>query len=152
MIQPDGTITLRLLGQIMAAGLTIDDLRKNLETLYEQYYKEPTITVAPIRVNTKLEDLRSTVDNRNGFGGQDFTTNVSPDGTVQLPAVGSVPAQGLTLDELKAEVDERYASIVDGIEATPISFSCQRTRFVAQLMPLINCFFRLTKPFRSWPV
>ena len=120
MIQPDGTITLRLLGQIMAAGLTIDDLRKNLETLYEQYYKEPTITVTPIRVNTKLEDLRSTVDNRNGFGGQNFTTNVSPDGTVQLPAVGSVPAQGLTLDELKAEVDERYASIVDGIEVTPI--------------------------------
>ena len=28
VIQPDGTITIRLLGQVMAAGLTLDDLRK----------------------------------------------------------------------------------------------------------------------------
>jgi polysaccharide export outer membrane protein len=31
-----------------------------------------------------------------------------------------VPAQGLTLGELKREIDERYAVIVDGIEVTPI--------------------------------
>lgn len=120
MIQPDGTITLRLLGQVPAAGMTIDALRAHLEQLYTKYYKEPSITVTPVQVNTKLEDLRSTVDNRQGAGGQSVTTNVSPDGTVQLPALGSVPAQGLTLSELKAEVDERYRMVVEGLEVTPV--------------------------------
>lgn len=73
VIQPDGTITLRLLGQVPAAGITIHALRQNLEKLYTKYYKEPTITVTPVQVNTKLEDLRSTVDNRQGVGGQSGT-------------------------------------------------------------------------------
>lgn len=129
VIQPDGTITLRLLGQITAAGLHIDELRANVEKLYEKYYKEPTITITPIEVNTRLEDLRSTVDNRAGQGGQSVTTVVSPDGTVQLPAIGSVPAQGLSLAELKLEVDERYRQIVQGIEVTPV-LSQRAPRFI----------------------
>ena len=120
VIQPDGTITLRLLGQIQAAGLTIDKLRSNLEQLYTEYYKEPAITVTPVRVNTKLEDLRATVDNRAGIGGQSVTVVVSPDGSIQLPAVGPIPVQGLTLSELKMEVDARYRMVVQGIEVTPV--------------------------------
>ncbi len=58
IIQPDGTITLRLLGQISAAGLTIEQLRQNLDRSYREFYKEPSITVTPLEVNTKLEDLR----------------------------------------------------------------------------------------------
>ena len=102
---------------------------RNLEELYNEFYKEPTITVTPISVNTKLEDLRSTVDSRAGQGGQTFQTRVSPDGTVQLPAVGSTPAQGLTLTELEMEVDERYRAIVDGIEVTAVLVQ-RASRFV----------------------
>ena len=45
---------------------------------------------------------------------------VTPEGTIQLPALGSLPAQGLTLGELKAEIESRYSRIVDGLEVTPI--------------------------------
>lgn len=128
-VQPDGTITLRLLGQIRAAGLTVADLSEQLETAYGKYYRDPTITVTPILVNTKLNDLRSTVDNRQGIGGQSVRTVVSPDGTVQLPALGSIPAIGLTLDELKIEVDERYRQIVEGIEVTPV-LTARAPRFI----------------------
>ena len=38
---------------------------------------------------------------------------------MQLPALGSVFVQGLSLSEVKREVDERYAQLVDGIEITP---------------------------------
>jgi polysaccharide export outer membrane protein len=120
VIQPDGTITLRLLGQVRAAGRTVDELRQYIEQSYLKFYKDPAITVTPLEVNTKLQDLRNTIDNRAGLGGQSITTRVSPDGTVQLPALGSVPAQGLTLDELNIEVDERYLAIVEGIEVTPV--------------------------------
>jgi polysaccharide export outer membrane protein len=120
LVQPDGSITLRLLGQVPAARRTVADLTRDLEQRYQKYYKVPAITVTPIRVNTRLEDLRSSIDSRYGRGGQSFATRVSPDGTIQLPGLGSVPAIGLSLDELKREVDERYGQIVRGIEVTPV--------------------------------
>lgn len=120
LVQPDGYLTLRLLGQVRAAGRTVEELRADLEERYQQFYKVPAITVTPIKVNTRLEDLRSSVDSRYGRGGQSFVTRVSPDGTAQLPGLGSVPVLGLSLDELKREVDARYQRIVSGIEVTPV--------------------------------
>src|SRR3569623_2040177 len=120
IIQPDGTITLPLLGQVKATLRTVTQLRDDIEKLYLKYYKQPAITVTPLRVNTRLEDLRATVDSRFGFGGQSRRAKVTPEGTIQLPAVGSVPAQGLTLNELKRELDDRYAAEVEGIEITPV--------------------------------
>jgi polysaccharide export outer membrane protein len=120
VIQPDGSITLRLLGQAHAARSTVEELRERLEEAYKKYYIVPAITVTPIEVNTKLEDLRASVDGRFGAGGQNRQSRITPEGTVQLPAIGNIPAQGLTLDELKREVDERYAAVVDGIEVTPV--------------------------------
>jgi polysaccharide biosynthesis/export protein len=120
IVQPDGTVTLRLLGQVRATRHTVTQLRDHLEDLYTKYYKVPSITVTPIKVNTKLEDLRATVDSRAGTGGQGRSARVTPEGTIALPAVGSVPVQGLTLNELKHELDARYAEHVDGIEVTPV--------------------------------
>jgi polysaccharide export outer membrane protein len=120
VIQPDGMITVRMLGQVRAAGRTIEELRENLETSYQKYYKVPAITVTPVTVNARLEDLRAAVDSRYGeSGGQSQQARVTPEGTIQLPAIGSVPAQGLTLDELKQEIDERYSQVVSGIGVTP---------------------------------
>lgn len=120
IIQPDGTITLPLLGQIRAAGATIDELSKHLDEEFKSQIKDPRITVTPVLVNSNLEELRSSVDRRYGAGGQVSDARVSPDGTVQLPAIGLVPAQGMTLDELEREVKTRYARIVEGLEVTPI--------------------------------
>jgi polysaccharide export outer membrane protein len=130
IIQPDGTISLPLLGQVHATGRSVEQLRQELEDLFSVYYKDPSITVTPLKVNTKLEDLRATVDSRQGFGGQSRRAKVTPEGTIQLPLVGSVPAQGLTLDELKRELDERYAaSRIEGWEATP-QLTLRAPRFV----------------------
>ena len=120
IIQPDGTVTLRLLGQVKASHHTVTQLRDELEAAYSKFYKTPTITVTPLKVNTKLEDLRATVDARAGTGGQGIEVRVTPDGTISLPAIGPVPVQGLTLDELKQEIDARYAEHIEGIEVTPI--------------------------------
>lgn len=129
IIQPDGTITLPMLGQMRAARLTVQQLREELEEQYKKFYKVPAITVIPLKVNTKLEDLRNTVDARAGTGGQRIIVTVTPEGTIQLPALGSVYTQGLTLDELKREIDERYAVEIEGIEVTPV-LSLRAPRFV----------------------
>jgi protein involved in polysaccharide export with SLBB domain len=116
----DGTITVHLLGRIKVTAHTVESLQKELETKYKKYYKRPDITVTPIKVNTKLDDLRASVDSRFGRGGQGRQARVTPEGTIQLPAVESIPALGLTLGELKRELDHRYDEVVEGIEVTPV--------------------------------
>lgn len=120
IVLPDGTITLPLLGQVRAANMSVPQLRDELEKLYSKYYKIPAITVTPVKVDTQLEDLRYTVGGRSGFGGQVRSGRITPEGTIQLPAVGSVPAQGLTLDEFREELRERFAEKIEGIEVMPI--------------------------------
>jgi polysaccharide export outer membrane protein len=119
IIQPDGTITLRLLGQHRATNRTVAQLSRELEEAYTKYYKVPAITVTPLRVNSKLESLRDVVDNRYGAGGQSRLVRVTPEGTISLPAIGTVPAQSLTLRELQQELNERYRQEVEGIEVIP---------------------------------
>ena len=120
MLQPDGMITLRLLGQVHAAGRTVTQLRDTLEELYKKYYKVPSITVTPTKVNTQLDDLRSVVDRHYGVGGQGAVVRVAPDGTISLTAIGYVRAQGLTLDELRQEINERYREKIEGMEIIPV--------------------------------
>jgi polysaccharide export outer membrane protein len=120
MLQPDGMITLRLLGQVHAAGRTVTQLRDTLEELYTKYYKVPSITVTPTKVNTQLDDLRSVVDRRYGTGGQGTNVRVAPDGSISLTAIGYVRAQGLTLAELRQEINERYREKIEGMEIIPV--------------------------------
>jgi polysaccharide biosynthesis/export protein len=120
-VLPDGTITLRLLGPVHAANQSVAQLRQRLEELYKKYYKVPSITVTPTKFDTKLEDLRATVDRRAGVaGGQAIDLRVTPEGTVSLPAIGCIRVQGLTLPEIQKEVNERYRQTIEGIEVVPI--------------------------------
>lgn len=120
-IQPDGTVQLPLIGGTSVVGKTIEELERDLEERYRKFFNEPKITVTPWKTNTRLEDLRSAVDARFGTGGQTRTATVSPDGTVQLVGIASVPAQGLTLDQLQTEINARYVELVGrGVEVTAI--------------------------------
>lgn len=129
IVEPDGTITLPLLGQVRASGATLKELTQRLDEQFKSYVQDPRITVTPLEMNSNLQELRSSVDRRYGAGGQVSDARISPDGTVQLPAIGSVPAQGLTLEELEREIKARYAQIVEGLEVTPI-LTARAPRFV----------------------
>ncbi len=120
IIQPDGTITVRLLGQIHAAGLSVAQLRDVLEKEYTKFYEEPSIDVTPIRTNTLAEDIRNAVGGQSGFNQQALTVTVMPDGKIRLPGIGEICVQGFTLNQLKREINLRYAEIVVGIDTEPI--------------------------------
>jgi len=120
LIQPDGTITLRLLGQVHATGRTVVQLRDDLEDRYKKFYKVPSITITPTKVDTKIDDLRAVIDRRQGVGGQTLPVRVTPEGTIALPALGSVKVQNLTLDELRHELNERFHEKFEGIEIVPV--------------------------------
>lgn len=140
-IQPDGTVVLRLIGPIHAAGKSVQELRKELEVSYAAYLKNPSIDVTPVKTNTRLEDLRASVSNFIGVnGGQNITASVNPDGKLQLPLVGSVQVVGMTLDELKREVNLRYRERVTGIEVEP--------RLVRQAPHFVYVFGQVVRPGR----
>jgi polysaccharide export outer membrane protein len=135
-VEPDGYISLPF-GQVRAAGLTFQQLRDALEKLLAELQEErvldPRVMVTPSSprvsengrpsINTRLEEFRNTVDARYAVtGGQTTRARITPEGTVQLPAIGSVPATGLTLQELKQEIEARYGQVVYGVEVTPVLF------------------------------
>lgn len=119
-IQPDGTITVRLLGQVHAAGLTVTQLRELLEHRYAKYYPEPAIDVTPIRTNTLAVDVRNAVGGASGLQQQAINVTVAPDGSIRLPVIGAVHVQGFSLDEVKREVNLAYNHHVVGLEVEPI--------------------------------
>lgn len=119
-IQSDGMLYLKMIGPMRAAGLTIPQLRRNLEEAYKKNINTPAIDIIPIRTNTLLEEIRSAVVAPVALTGQSFLDRVHPDGTVRLPKLGPVCVQGMTLDEVKREVNLRYRAIVAGLEIEPI--------------------------------
>ena len=96
------------------------ELQDELNEKYSKYVKNPAIVVQVALGDTPLLDLINAVDARFGQGGQGRSATVSPDGTIQLPGVGSIPAIGLTLNELTREVNARYQFRQGGMEVTAI--------------------------------
>lgn len=120
VIQPDGHITLPPAINIKAAGHTVKELTDMLEERYKKLYRVPAITVTPISLETRLEDLLASVDSRfTTGGGLAQQTRVTPEGTIQLPGIGSVFVNGLSLSEIEREVEHRYAQLVAGVDVTP---------------------------------
>jgi polysaccharide export outer membrane protein len=53
IVRPDGKITLRLINDIQAAGLTTSQLRLNLEQAASKFLTDPTATVAVKAINSR---------------------------------------------------------------------------------------------------
>lgn len=139
-IQPDGMLYLPLIGKVRAHGLTITQLRQNLENAYLEQIRNPAIDIYPIKTNTLLEDIRAAVDARAGQGGQVFSDTVQPDGTIRLPKLGAICVQGMTFDEVKREVNLQYREIVSGLEV--------ETHMDAQAQHFIFVYGEVNRPDR----
>jgi polysaccharide export outer membrane protein len=119
-VQPDGTITVRLLGQVHAAGLSVEQLRDVLQEKYTEFYDEPAIDVTPVKTDTLAEDIRNAIGGQSGFNQQALAVTVMPDGKIRLPGIGEICVQGFSLSQLKREVNLRYGEIVVGLDVEPI--------------------------------
>lgn len=119
-IQPDGTISLRQIGQVHAAGLTVVQLRELLNREYAGQLKRPDIDVTPIRTNTLAEEIRAAVGGQSGLAQQAITVTVMADGNIRLPGIGEICVQGLSLNEMKREVNFRYKEQNVALDVEPI--------------------------------
>jgi Periplasmic protein involved in polysaccharide export len=119
-VQPDGTVDLLYLGPVRVVRHTTGETIKDLNQRYTKFYKVTDVNITRVRTQARLDELRAAVDSRSASGGQAKRVRITPAGTLSLPSIGVVPAQGLTLDELRREVDARYRESFAGVEVTPI--------------------------------
>jgi polysaccharide export outer membrane protein len=119
-VQPDGKIHLRTLPQpVEASGKTIPQLRRDLEVLFGKFIRIPAINIEPVTLNTALADLLDAVNGPFAAGGRFFVATVNPDGRIQLPRLGGIYVLGMSLEEIRREVNLRYEERVVGIEVEP---------------------------------
>ena len=109
-IRPDGKISLSMLGDLTAAGLSPVELDSVLTDLYRQSLSiigqgnEMSIRVA-------------------GTGAFDSTAVVSEKGMISLQGVGDIQVEGLSVAKLEALLAERYSDFVESpkVVVTPKS-------------------------------
>src|SRR5207248_10936875 len=107
-VLPDGSVDLLLLGPVWVIRRTVDEVRDDLNERYKKFYRITDLNVTRVTTQVKANDFLQSVNNRFFTGGQGKQVRVTPEGTISLPSIGVIPAQGLTLDELRREVQERY--------------------------------------------
>ena len=83
-------MTVRMLGEVHAAGLTVAQLREVLETRCMNLYDDSVIDVTPVQTNTLADDIRSAVGGASGLNQQALNLVVMPDGKIRLPGIGEV--------------------------------------------------------------
>ena len=66
----DGMISLPLVGQVRAANKTCSDLQDDLNEMYKEFFKDPSILVQVVPGDTPLRDLLNAVEAQGGVGGQ----------------------------------------------------------------------------------
>ena len=117
-IRMDGKITLPLVGEVLAANKTAPELKQDLLTRYLKYIKGSDISVIVVKGNIKIQELKKAIT--TAARGQSKIVPVRPDGRITLPLIGDVQAAGLTVPELRYEVNRQYAKYVRNLDTTVI--------------------------------
>ena len=99
VVQPDGTITLPLLGQVRATRRTVAALRDELEERVQEVFPRPVDHRDADRRQHAARGLaqHGRQPGRQLGGGLQVQVKVTPAGDIQLPGIDSVFVQGLTL-------------------------------------------------------
>jgi polysaccharide biosynthesis/export protein len=117
-IEPDGMLTAPRIGRIRAAGETIESLREALVELARATIQEPELQIMAVKLFSPLDEFQSSISGLQTHGELAYFARVSPDGTVQVPAIETVPAAGLTLGELQREAEARFSNVLEGVHVT----------------------------------
>jgi polysaccharide export outer membrane protein len=66
-VRPDGKISLPLLGDVAAAGLAPDELKRRLETLARPFFADPAAAVMVSEINSRKVFITGEVAHPGGF-------------------------------------------------------------------------------------
>ncbi len=114
LVQPDGTITLPSTNApVRVEGLTTADAETAIRDAYRNkrvfQNNRDQVTVRVLSPMTSEVQLKNTLTHPGTGMSRDIT--VGSDGRATFPEIGSVPLQGMTVNQLRDYLNERYASL-----------------------------------------
>ena len=112
-VRPDGRITVPYKGDVMAVGLTPEELSEKLNEVYSDFLTYNNATVSLIRYGAKIRELKEAI--RTAPRGQSRSALVGPDGKISLPLLQGLRIAGLTVDQAAQKINEVYATKVQGM-------------------------------------
>ncbi|MEO8299453.1 MAG: polysaccharide biosynthesis/export family protein [Burkholderiales bacterium] len=123
-VRPDGKVSLQVIGAVHVLGRTPEDVQQELWERYRQLAGGAGERSYLIHPGDELEVKFPYQANLNEVA------RVRPDGKLTLQLVGTLVAQGLSPEELQAELVRRYARVLRAPELAVImrSFSSQALR------------------------
>ena len=116
LVRPDGRITLPRKGDVMAAGRTPMQLAEALQSLYNDIYRDPRVSVVVEQFTSKIDDLRVSLTNLQR--GRSQRVVLSPDGLAYLPYLPGLQVSGLTVDEARELINNHYAKQFGNLEVS----------------------------------
>ncbi len=112
-VRPDGKISLQLIGDVQAAGLTPDRLEEMITREYSGTNKTTGGTYA-MNIGDKIAVKFFYKEKLN----EEVT--VRPDGKISLQLIGDVQAAGLTPDQMDSLLTEKFSEVMDSPEVAVI--------------------------------
>jgi polysaccharide export outer membrane protein len=116
-VLPNGTIDLPIIGAVEVAGKAVDEVKQTVTEAAKKFYRHPQIAISVTEAAGSAEELRRAFS--SGFTNQSLTVVVNPDGTINLPVIGTIHVFGRTLPDLRDEVNRQYAEHVPGVRVWP---------------------------------
>lgn len=113
-IRPDGFVSMPFVGDVKAGGMTVEELRQRLQTLYEPILKKPEFHVNVLEYQVHLKELQTSLYHPN-LGTSRLLT-VRDDNAVSFPLIGEIPASGKTLQDIRNIANQKYAAINPGLQ------------------------------------
>lgn len=117
-IRSDGRVTLPLIGDIPASGLTTDQLKQELINGYKKYLIDPIVTITLEKFNVKIDELKKAIT--TAPRGQSKISPVRPDGRTSFPFIGDMLVAGLTVEQVRKSVNEQYKLFIRNLEVTVV--------------------------------
>jgi polysaccharide export outer membrane protein len=117
-VRSDGKVTLPLVGDLPASGLTTAQLEKEIIQRYRKYIVDPLISIYLERFNVKIDELKKAIT--TAARGQSKIAPVRPDGRITFSFIGDVKVAGHTVPEIHKIVNEKYRPFVRNLEVTVV--------------------------------
>jgi polysaccharide export outer membrane protein len=109
-VNPEGNITVPLLGTVLLKGLTLQQAQEKIRAGLNRYVIDPIVALSLVAQRPELN----------------LQAQINPEGNINLPQVGTVSLQGLTLEEAKEKIRLSLSKILVAQDIVAVSLITPR--------------------------
>jgi polysaccharide export outer membrane protein len=128
IIRPDGKVSLPVVGDVVAAGITSSQFSERLAKIFG--LAENKVSVIALSTNSQVKEFLATLtayQNRSGL-----QVSVRADGLISLPLIGSMQVTGMTVEQLHDQLYENYSKLFPSLDVN-VEISSSPYRRIAVL-------------------